>query len=41
LSDTQPDLGLASTPVEDQRYVEGREHWPGVVVVVVVGLGLA
>jgi hypothetical protein len=50
--DAQPDLGLASTPVDDQRYVDGREHEPPppdeVVVVVllpdvggrVVGVGV-
>jgi hypothetical protein len=27
-SDTQPDLGLASEPVDVQRYVDGRVHEP-------------
>ena len=29
LSDTQPDFGCASGPVDVQRYVEGRAHVPG------------
>ena len=28
-SDTQPDFGFASKPVEVQRYVDGRVHVPG------------
>jgi hypothetical protein len=30
LSETQPDFGLASAPVDVQRYVEGRVHDPPV-----------
>ena len=43
LSDTQPDFGFASTPVDVQRYVEGRLHVPpggGVVGGGVVGGGV-
>jgi hypothetical protein len=36
-SDTQPDLGLASGPVDVQRYVDGRVQVVGGLVVVEVG----
>ena len=42
LSEAQPDLGVASTPVELHRYDDGREHDPpvGVGVGVDVGVGV-
>jgi hypothetical protein len=42
LSDTHPDRGVASGPVDDQRYVDGSEHEPlppGDVVVVLPDVG--
>jgi hypothetical protein len=36
LRETHPDLGVASTPVDDQRYDDGREQEPPPDAVVVV-----